>query len=31
MSVTIQLYFRMILLVYYEVLSFESKDEIQWC
>ena len=36
MSVTIQMkllqqYFRMILFVYYEVLSFECKDEIQWC
>jgi len=35
-NVTIQMkflqqYFRMILFVYYEVLSFESKDEIQWC
>ena len=35
MSVTIQMkllqqYFRVILFVYYEVLSFESKDEIQW-
>ena len=36
MSVTIQMkllqqYFRMILFVCYEVLSFESKEEIQWC
>ena len=36
MSETIQMkllqqYFRVILFVYYEVLSFESKDEIQWC
>ena len=36
MSVTIQRkllhqYFRVILFVFYEVLSFESKGEIQWC